>query len=187
MQRPRLFKGSDVNYLTQDPVYAHSNPIFFEGGLQSTIIIFAKTNPFLPAVRDCGVMRANGGAVITRARLRAPIAVSARRAAPAQPAMRRLPPRSSPRSRLLSACDTTIIIALLCSIRRLQQARLVFSFFFAIIKFSVHNNRVWQKVHSRYSVAQCNYPVAVSQRSLIAIALHLILNRSKRRGLFRVC
>lgn len=64
-----------------DPVYAHSNPIFFEGGLQSTIIIFAKTNPFLPAVRDCGVMRANGGwAVITRARLRAPIAVSAARA-----------------------------------------------------------------------------------------------------------
>ena len=97
VQRPRLLKGSDVNRLTLDPVYAHSNPIFFEGGLQSTIIIFAKTNTFLPAVRDCGVMRANGGgAVITRARLRAPIAVSARRAAPAQPAMRacRPPPRS---------------------------------------------------------------------------------------------
>lgn len=49
-----------------DPVYPHSNPIFFQGGLQSTIIIFAKTNPFLPAVRDYEVMRANGGrAVIT--------------------------------------------------------------------------------------------------------------------------
>lgn len=80
-----------------NPVYAHSNPIFFEGGLQSTIIIFAKTNPFLPAVRDCGVMRANGGrAVITAGGARAAIAPA--------PIL-----SLHPRSRLLSASDTVLL------------------------------------------------------------------------------
>lgn len=41
-----VLKGSGAKPI-MDPVYTYTNPIFFEGGLQSTIIIFAKTNPFL--------------------------------------------------------------------------------------------------------------------------------------------